>query len=159
MIYEIINPSDCYTIEAQSLDVAFVACVLLGSGQYSFSPLEDGALEEVPLFLFGGSEEWANEHFGKTVSEVFALVTTQKRVELADCFDSCLIGHAVNRAAYTDGLDLIDDPAKREQWRARWHDKRRSSMNDIGGRAYKMAANLRAGTVSQECVPQQVFAS
>jgi hypothetical protein len=145
-LYEIINPSDPYTIEAPSLDVAFVACLFLGTGQYAFKPLdEDG--EEIPLFIFGGMEAWCAEHLEEGFEAVVTRVTTEpaKRKELADCFDSCLIGRREDRNAYRAGLELIDDPAKREQWRDRWHDDRRSSLNNIGARAFEMASKLREG--------------
>lgn len=128
MIYEIINPSDPYTIESHSLDVAFVACIFLGEGDYAFKPLEDGA-EEVPLFLFGGSDEWTRKHLNATVEEVCYRVTTEKRAELADCLASCTI--------------------KGE----------RSSLNDIGNRAHNIADKLRKGIVQVEPAPHQVFTS
>ncbi len=157
MIYEIVNMSDPYTIEARSLDVAFVACLFLGSGQYAFKPLEEGA-EEVPLFLLGGAEQWCRAHFAESVENVVGLVTGQ-RLDLAACLESCLIGHLKDRETYRAGLELIDDADKRIQWRERWHNDRLSSMNNIGARAYRMAAKLRAGASNPlEPAPQQVFA-
>jgi len=162
MIYEIVNPSDRYTIEAHSLDVAFVACACLGAGQYSFRPLEDENAERVPMFLFGGADDWVEE----TLSEPSAaavidrvLNNPEKRIELAECYESCLIGMVEDRKIYQAGLDLIDNPKKRDEWRRTWHDSRRSSLNDIGARARKMAEKLRSGekqTVVE--APQQVFA-
>ena len=140
-LYEIINMSDKYTIEVKSLDVAFVACLLLGDGQYAFQPIGEGV--EVPLFLFGGAEEWCKKQFNEEIGDTISRVTNAKAEELAECFDSVLIGAAEDRQAYRDGLELIDDPNKREMWRNRWHDERRSSLNDIGGRAYEMAKRLR----------------
>jgi len=159
MLYEIINMSDPYTIEASSLDVAFVACLLLGDGQYGFKPLEDGE-EEIPLFLFGGCKEWSQKHLRENPQAILDRVTTDaaKRLELADCLDSCLIGRQQDRETYRSGFDLIDDPAKRERWRAKWHDDRRSSLNNIGGRAYLMATKLRPGTTDfLITAPRQVF--
>lgn len=158
MIYEIINMSDSYTIEAHSLDIAFVACLLLGGGQYAFRPI-DGE-PEIPLFLFGGCESWCRENLGAELETVVDSVTTEptKRLALAECFESCLIGTAEDRETYHAGLNLIDDPAKRERWRSKWHDDRRSSMNDIGGRAYEMATRLRDGAGNPLVdAPRQVF--
>ncbi len=39
-------------------------------------------------------------------------------------------------------MDAIDDPAKSEAFREKWHDTKRSSMNDIGGAAREMARRL-----------------
>ena len=98
MLYEIINMSDPYTIEAKSLDVAFIACMFLGEGQYALRALQDGG-EDVPLFLFGGCEKWCVEHLSEEFEAVVNRVMTDeaKRTELADCLDSCLIGHAEDR--------------------------------------------------------------
>ncbi len=61
MKYEIINPSDSYTIEHSDFLALAAACVLLGNGQYALSPIDhDG--ERVPMFLFGGFEEWWRKH-------------------------------------------------------------------------------------------------
>lgn len=161
MLYNIVNMSDPYTIETSSLDVAFVACLFLGRGQYAFEPLRDEGVR-VPIFMFGGVDDWCLEHLAESFKAVVDRVTTDpaKRAELADCFESCLIGRAEDKETYRAGLDLIDDPVKREQWRSRWHDARRSSMNDIGRRAYQMATNIRAG-IGNPIIPApvQVFAS
>ncbi len=161
MLYEIVNPSDPYTIEAKTLDVAFVACVFLGSGRYAFAPLEEG-VKYIPMFMFGGSEKWCREHFSESLESVVDRVTTDpaKRAELAECFESCLIGDLRDRTEYHKWQSLIDDPAKREKLRTERHDARRSSMNDIGGRAYEIAANLRAGAKNVlVAAPRQVFSS
>jgi hypothetical protein len=160
VLYEIINMSDPYTIEAKSLDVALVACLFLGRGQYSFKPLNSDDAAGVPMFLFGGTEKWCQQFLGEGLESVVDRVTTDaaKRAELAECFDSCLIGRGEDRETYRAGLDLIDDPDKRELWRRKWHEDRLSSMNDIGGRAYKMAAKLRDGQANPiVAAPQQVF--
>jgi hypothetical protein len=159
MLYEIINMSDAYTIEAKDLELAFVACVLLGSGQYAFEPLQDEGVK-VPFFMFGGVDEFCQKHFSKSSGAVLDGVMEIRNEELAECLESCLIGGKSNRQTYFDGLALIDDPAKREQWRNSWHDERRSSLNDIGGRAYEMAEKLRAKTKNPVvAAPQQVFGS
>ncbi len=83
---------------------------------------------------------------------------TEAKIELADCLDSCLIGKPLDRETYRAGLDLIDDPVKRDKWREKWHQDRLSSMNDIGGRARAMAAKLRAGSKNPIIpAPQSVF--
>jgi len=157
MLYEIINMSDAYTIEANDLELAFVACILLGRGQYAFEPLSDDGVK-VPFFMFGGIDEFCQKHFSKSSGAILDGVMETRSNELADCLDSCLIGGKDNRQTYFDGLALIDDPAKREIWRKKWHDERRSSLNDIGGRAYEMANKLRAKAENPiVTAPQQVF--
>ncbi len=141
MLFEIINPSDKYTVKAPDLEIAAVTCTLLGQGKYAFHGIDTDA--EVPLFLLGGHDEWFSQQFGASFSDVTDRVMTNRRAELADCFDSVLIGNAAHRKAFEKGLELIDDPAKREQWREHWLDERRTSMNNIGGRAWSIAKRLR----------------
>ena len=157
MIYEIINMSDPYTIEAHSLEVAAVACLCLGRGQYAFEPVEVDT--KVPMFMFGDADSWFMDRFGVDLRTVMDRVMAEG-LELAACFESCLIGGERDRQTYQRGLALIDDPTKREEWRLKWHEARRSSLNDIGGRAWEMAKRLRAGSKNPlVAAPQQVFAS
>lgn len=155
MLYEIINPSDKYTIECPDLEIAFIACVILGEGQYAFDPIGDG--ERVPLFLFGPADQWCQEHFQKTVGEVFGHVMTTRKAELADALDSVVVSDRQEFLRLTAGLTR---PAF-EAERARWHNDQRTSMNDIGGRAYKLAAQFRQpiddDKVQIEEPPRQVF--
>lgn len=59
MLYEIINPSDPYTLHADDLEVAAIVASLIGEGQYALEPQEPDGVK-VPLFswaaLTGGSE-------------------------------------------------------------------------------------------------------
>lgn len=163
VIYDIVNPSDGYTIEALDLEIAAVACMLLGQGQYAFKPLDDSGDEteeqDVPLFLFGGVDEWCQEQFGKDVSALMDHVMESRVEELATCFDSCLIGGLAERREYESAMRLIESAENRERFRAERHDRRRSSLNDIGGRAYQMAKNLRGKKAEPiEPAPQQVLA-
>lgn len=146
--FEIINPSDKYTIQAPDMEIAAVACVSLGQGKAAFDEI-DGE-REVPLFLFGGYDKWFTEQFGRDMAETFDRVLDERRDELADCLDSCLIGDAAHRASFNKGMALIESPEKREEWRQHWLDERRTSMNNIGSVAWETAANLRKANTSQE---------
>lgn len=142
MLYEIINMSDPYTIECPSLEVAAVACFALGRGAFGFE-CKDDETKSVPIFLLGGAEQWVREKFDCAIEDLVNLVTNDKAAELADALDSCLIGDAHDRFEYNEAVKLIDDPEKREQFRARRHEDRRSSLNNIGARAYRIARNIR----------------
>lgn len=128
MLYKIINPSDDYTIACPDLEIAFVASVLLGGGNYSFSPQDGG--EDVPIFMFGGADKWCEAKLDGTVEQVIETVARERRAELADALDSVLIGSFDTRSR-----EIAD--------RARDHDDRRSSTNDIGRQAWAIAAKLR----------------
>jgi hypothetical protein len=145
MLYEIINPSDAYTIEAPDLEIATVACVALGNGQYAFTPITNDPDErklEVPLFLFGDHDEFCKQHFDTDLDGVVSRVLDTRRTELADCLDSALIGSAADRREF-DMMTAGDTPEQRTAKRDARHEQRRSSLNDIGGRAYAIATNLR----------------
>ena len=139
MIYEIINPSDPYTIKGE-FKIAVLSTIVLGEGMYSLQP-ESGDEEHMPLFLFGGAMEWLKERFGQDFDLPAAIHA--HAVEIADCLDTVLIGSFGDRRTYEDGLSLITEEPNRIKWRDRWLDERRSSMNNIGGRAYQLAVKLR----------------
>jgi hypothetical protein len=155
MLYEIVNPSDAYTVECPDLQIAMVVCILLGRGQYALRPLEENAVA-VPMFMFGGLEKFCEKNFKKPDAEVVQHCMKQRADEVAAALDSVLIGSPADRAAFY--AQAPTTAAEFEQERATYHDKKRSSLNDIGGRAYQMAANLRTH-VAKPLVkaPQQIF--
>lgn len=139
-LYKIVNPSDPYTIEAASLDVAAMACILLGQGHYLLKPLDGG--EEVPQFIFGGQDKWCRDHFSEDFVEFSNRVMDTKMADVADCLDSVLYGDHEDRLEF---LAATEHMGREEFEAARLarQDDRRSSINDIGERAYRMAAKLR----------------
>lgn len=158
MLYEIVNPSDSYTIDCPDLAIATIACCLLGGGQYGFVPSDGGV--EVPLFLFGGVEAFCAEHFKQPFEMVREGVLRDRAAALAEAFDSVLIGRDPDaRAAF---YASVPADATREAFvalRAQYNDARRTSMNDIGARAYALAAKVRAGypAGALPTAPRQVF--
>lgn len=64
MKFEIVNPSDPYTMEADDLQIAAVAVCLLGNGKYMAKGQGRDDGQDVPFFLFGGVDEWFIEKFG-----------------------------------------------------------------------------------------------
>jgi hypothetical protein len=145
MLYEIINPSDAYTMDVPDLEVAAVAIALLGEGRYGLQPLEEGG-EHIPIFMAAG-DEWFTEHFSRDLTQTYELVTTTKRTELADAFDSVIIGGKNERFLYLKAVDPLTE-ADRRAFRKEWLDKRRSSMNNIGGRAWALAEHFRKERVN-----------
>ena len=141
LLFKIVNPSDPYTIEASSLDVAAIVSVLLGQGKYSFESLDGG--ENVPLFAFHGRpDDWCQDHFKESLMELSNRVMDTKLAEIADCLDSVVYGDAEDRVEFLASTKDMD----REMFefeRITRQDKKRSSLNDIGERAYRMAAKLR----------------
>lgn len=131
-LYELVNPSDPYTFHAPSIEVAGVCAVLL-SPAYGAIPV-NGDGEGTPV-LFGWGEwleergvnsEWIDEH----------------RNEIADAYDSFLIGDAAEREDAESMLEMLPEE-KRQEWRDQRQDRRRSSMSQIGEAAYAKAKQLR----------------
>jgi hypothetical protein len=140
MLYNIVNPSDPYTIEAPSLDVAAMTAILLGQGNYPFRSLEGG--EDVPAFAFGKGDVWCQKHFKETLMEMSNRVMDTKLGEVAECLDSVLYGDAQERVEFLATTKDMDRP-NFEAERAMRQLDRCSSMNDIGSLSYRMAAKLR----------------
>jgi hypothetical protein len=140
MLFKIVNMADPYTVEAPSLDVAAVAAVLLGQGRYKFESLDGG--ENVPFFAFGGADDWCMDHFKESLMELSNRVMDTKMSEVADCLDSVLYGDAQDRLDFLESTEGMNRETF-EAARIIRQDDRRSSMNDIGERAYRMAAKLR----------------
>jgi len=114
MKFEIINPSDPYTMTAPDLEVASVAVCFLGDGKYMLEGLDDAAGHGVPAFLFGGHDEWFSSKFGMSFSETAEHVMNHRSDDLAAALDSVTLRLA-----------------------------RASSLNDIGGRARALAQAVR----------------
>jgi hypothetical protein len=148
MIFDISNPSDPYLMEAPDLEVAAVAVALLGEGKYGLDEvsMETGREVEngvkVPIFLLGGIQEWFQASFNRSLEEVLKHVTGARTAELVACFRGITLGSAKDRIFYLSALSKIDDPEKKAAFAAEWDDKKRSSMNNIGARAQRLAEHF-----------------
>ncbi len=146
---EIINPSDAYTICVDDRKAACIAVFSLGLGQYSIQG-PDGT-DVLPMFFFGGFREWFLETFDDDADQY----VEDNRGAVAAALESVCIGNRRER-------DLIAMHVPEEGKAAffeDWHDKHRSSMNDIGGRAAAMAAALRkklSGPVPTQAIPDDL---
>jgi len=138
-LLEIVNPSDPYTISGDDEEAACLAALLLGSGKYGLA--DEQGEQVMPIFLLGGCKEWVREKYGKDVEE---WASGFPRDRLAAALESVVIGSFRARREADRLLAYITDPDKRAAWLAERHDDRRSSMNDIGGRAVRMAARCRS---------------
>lgn len=142
--YELINPFDAYTFESSCHTSAAAVVFLLGEGAYTGETTDYDKELEVPAFLFGGAAEWFEEKFGTSLEKYL----DENKERIAQVLSSLLIGKAVDRAAYYEGLNLIDDPVKKNKWRESWLDKRRSSCNNIGARAHAYEKIFSEGRVA-----------
>lgn len=85
---EIINPSDEVFIEHGDKKTLFKAVLLLGRGQYGAKEVEGDF--EIPVFLFGGVEEYCKDTFGINLTLVMEAV---KRTDLIAAFRSVRMEH------------------------------------------------------------------
>jgi len=140
MIMEIINPSDAYTMKTDDKAAACAAASLLGAGKYGLKDLASGE-DILPVLILCQDEDHFNEIFKKYAGMGLNEVMETRREQVAEALESVLIG---NRAAYEDALENITGEADRIAFAETWHDEKRTSLNDIGGRAKDIANNLRS---------------
>lgn len=136
MEYELINPSDPYTFVAEDYETA--ALTVFCISQMYGAKSKDGQ-ETVPVFLFGGGEEWYVEQFGRAPVEGIEA----KREQIAQALDSVMLGGFEDRRKYEAALAAITDSDKREEFIASWQSEC-SSMNDIGAQCHRMAKKVLA---------------
>jgi hypothetical protein len=101
MAYQINTPNEPYTFEASSFLAACVVTSLLGGGFYS---LWQGGKKVMPVFMFGGHDEWYQRAFGKNFSDAVQEVSKD---EIAQIYMTILAGKPEDRKRYLEELSLI----------------------------------------------------
>jgi hypothetical protein len=151
MICEIINPSDPYTLETDNFVAAAVGIAIVGRGKLGLQ-CEDPELS-TPVWF--GWDRWLADN---RISSIKDYLADEKNSEaVAAALDSVLIGNLTERRTFIDAMKYIDDPAKREAFRAEFHDKHRSSMNDIGTACYNTAKWLRGQRATSDSAEPITF--
>jgi hypothetical protein len=141
MIFEIVNPSDYYTMETDDFEVAAVACLIIGRGQYGLKQLDGGF--EVPIFFIANEDivnQWFRNRFCSDLGICLKRVKVDKKDALIKCLNSVLVGK--DRNLYFEGLRLIKDGVGQKEWQEKWHDEHRTSLNDIGRCSWGYAKQL-----------------
>lgn len=142
MIYEVSNPSDRVTIEADDDKVAIAAVLLVGQGQMGLDR-EDGQ-DTFPVLLLA-SEKQVNDvltekGFADGV-EGYKRFLEQNMEPVAACLASAAVCSIKERKGV---LKVIAgsgrDPAEAL---AEWNETQRTSLNDICGVAHSYAQALR----------------
>ena len=111
--YKLINPSDPYTFLAKTKESAALAVFLLGT-LYGASPKDDNEEKRIPVFLFGGAEEWYRKEFGRSTE---AGLKAEKQ-NVADALLSFMYGSFEDRRRYEAALNAItDEEKKRCSWK------------------------------------------
>lgn len=137
ILCEIINPSDPYTLRTDDFVAAAMAIAILGDGQLGLRTVDDSQSTPV-LFGWPGWME-ANgvddDYVGRHLDAIIAAL------------DSVMIGNCSDRRDAESFLSKLPED-KRREWLEERHDRRRSSMNDIGGAAWCLAEHLRSRLAS-----------
>jgi len=148
MLYEIINPSDAYTFNADSFGVAVAAMLMVGEGKIGARPVGLGVPEDAPemgpLFLMSEAQldEWFKEKVGFPLEELSKFVD-DNALKIASALESVVIGDQRGRELYLAKLMQIEEEDQRNAFKARWHDKHRSSINDIGKYCWAAGKGIR----------------
>lgn len=135
-VYEILNPSDDVTIKAYDVVTAGVFVLLLSHGKYGLNDLEGN--EAVPMLMFGGHERWLEE---RGISDLDEWVKAHV-LEVATVAESYAYTKAREREVYDFTMNALPSEAQAE-WRAKWNDARRTSLNDIGAECERLARAFR----------------
>lgn len=134
-LYEIINPSDGYTIESNDEMTVCASVIILGRGQYGLTN-EDGE-DVLPILIFGNPDEFFKSKFECTFMEAMK----KCKPNIPGCLETVLIGDFNDRRTFFENNSREDKEF--ENKRDVYHDKKRSSMNDIGANAYRLAKTFR----------------
>lgn len=133
-LYEVINPSDAVTFEAESDDVAAIAVLFLGRGKYGCTD-EQGS-DVLPLLLFG-SDGWIEKFCADRKLADLSDFLSANAEALAKALESTSVCSLANRKALVAAVG--PDPVALE----RWNEAKRSSLNNICAAARKLAAAFR----------------
>lgn len=134
--WELINPSDKYTFRTDDFEALAFGILMLSEGSYSVQELDVDNPRSSPILIFGGDpNEWWQETFGHKVE---GFKPWHKRV--ADALDTIVIG---DRDDFEAALAAIPDEDAKAKFTAKWNDRKRSSMNDIGHAVRSWVTKLR----------------
>jgi len=137
-LFTLINPSDPYTFKANSIEIAGV-CACWLSPSFGAECME-GDRETTPIIF--GWDEWLDDR------GIDSAWMKEHALEIADALDSFLIGDANFRADVESIMEMLPEE-KQQEWRDKWQERQRTSMNQVGERAYALAWQLRANVEAE----------
>lgn len=146
-IYEIINFSDLYTFRAPNDLIAEATTILLGNGAYGLHRCSDDAT--VGTLLIFASQEQAEAYLLKQFGMTLDGYLKANALDIAAALESVLCMSANERQAYELAISMIE-PSQRDTYRDKVHDINRTSLNDIGSRAWALAKRLRDASNDDE---------
>jgi len=134
-VYEIANPSDAITIESDDGIAAGLAITMISNGQYCINDEHDKS--PVPMFIFGGFEEWMKEKGLNLDTYV-----KENAVKMAEALESVLYGGFSDRKIFESATAKMSKE-NALKFREEWNESKRSSMNNIGLVCQNYAKRLR----------------
>lgn len=141
MIYEIANPCDAVTIEAEDSVLAAVAVVVLGNGTYGLYDEDERVV--LPIFLLEKPEKlvaWLTEHGidSNKMDDFYA----KNGEEVAKILESVVYGKINDRRALTAMTEKMSTTDRLDAT-SKWNESRRSSTRNIGADARNLAMAFR----------------
>lgn len=139
--FEIINPSDYLTIQAEDPVAAAVPILVIGGGRLGLRNL---ATDEtvLPVMLFGGLDDWLADHGFANVDALWAWTAEHWR-DVVAAMESVVVGDGDSRKLLEVELERIEGDAAKREHRIAFNDARRSSLNDIAGLLMQNAERYR----------------
>lgn len=146
--YEIMNPSDHLTVQADHYLAAAIPVLLLGQGKLGLREVSTGETI-LPLMLFGGFDDWLRENDFADANALWAWVADHWRESVA-VMESVVVGSGDTRTLLELELERIEGAEARRQHRIAFNDARRTSLNDIASTLMENAKRFREFYEAQE---------
>lgn len=126
-LYEVVNPSDAITFRATLVEAACIADRLR------------------PAWYFVKDAETGEEPKVEGIENEYDAIwkSGEKLASYAEAYRSFLVGSRSERELYEEAVSRMND-GDAKAYRAIWHDKRCTSMNDICGRVWEQAEKIAA---------------
>lgn len=142
MIYEVSNPSDRVTIEADDDKVAIAAVLLIGEGQMGLDR-EDGQ-DTFPVLLLASHQQVEDTLIAKGFADGVKGYSEFVGKNL-EAVAACLASAAVCSISERKGVLKVIEGSGRDPAvaLAEWNETQRTSLNDICGVAHSYAKALR----------------
>lgn len=124
-IYEFITPSDPITFKSDNDKVAFACALLLGNGKAGCKNKTTG--ENLPTMLMFSTNP--DKNIQDFIGGDFKEFLETNKPQIAECFKSFTYGSVSDRQTFDDACEVITNPEKLKEFKAKHEDKNRSSLS------------------------------
>ena len=132
MIYELITPTDPYTFEAPTKEIAALVVFLL-STFYAAETDDESNEYDIPVLYFLDPDEWYKDEFGHSASD--GLIQNQAAVK--DALLSFVYGYHLDRETYFEKYNALQTEEEKFNFRNTWNGNKIGQM-DIAEYAEKV---------------------